>query len=477
MSAKMKRWVASLKSKSMPVLGSVISELNKITESDESSAAQLAEVILRDPNLTSQVLRVANSVQFNYSQQQINTISRAIVLIGLKGVRAICISLLVLDRMLAGENKQQVLKLVAQGFHAAVQAEALVSERGRGNDAEEVFIAALLFNLGEMAFWLAERKPEQHQALLSGDPLQRKHAQKDLLGGSFKELTIELAQHWKLGETLTAALEARPERMPENKKVAAVITGERLSRASLFGWESPQFRKVLAEVAQMQGIAIEQALRDVKAAADRAAEIAVSYGAVDVCPMIPSSVQSTYFAERSPSSKVLKPDTKLQLSVLRELSAAAAEQAHVNTIFQMLLEGLHRGVGLERVAIAFIKGTKATVRYAVGESTERWRENLRFDADPYSENIFTYAMEQGEALWFGLDLVDARAELYTPALQEYLGKLPCFVYTVRIADKPRAFIYADRAFFGGVLNDEQYEAFRHFCGQARLCLNSLAHVR
>jgi len=94
----------------MPVLGDVIVELNKITGSEDADANQLAEVILRDPHLTSHVLRVANSVQYNYSGQQINTVSRAIVLIGLKGMRAICISLLVLDSLLKDKPKEHLLK-------------------------------------------------------------------------------------------------------------------------------------------------------------------------------------------------------------------------------------------------------------------------------------------------------------------------------------------------------------------------------
>jgi len=81
---KLQKWVQELRHKDMPVVGTVIAELNQITGSDASNASELAEVILRDPNLTSHVLRVANSVQYNYSRQKINTISRAIVLIGLK---------------------------------------------------------------------------------------------------------------------------------------------------------------------------------------------------------------------------------------------------------------------------------------------------------------------------------------------------------------------------------------------------------
>ena len=45
-------WVTKLQQQNMPVLGSVITELNAVTGNNESNVNQLAEVILRDPNLT-----------------------------------------------------------------------------------------------------------------------------------------------------------------------------------------------------------------------------------------------------------------------------------------------------------------------------------------------------------------------------------------------------------------------------------------
>src|SRR5690606_2113837 len=93
-------WIRKLTKQNMPVVGKVIAELNTLTGRDDTDVNQLAEVILRDPNLTSHVLRVANSVYFNHSGSSINTVSRAIVLIGLKGMRAICISLLLIDFLL-----------------------------------------------------------------------------------------------------------------------------------------------------------------------------------------------------------------------------------------------------------------------------------------------------------------------------------------------------------------------------------------
>lgn len=467
---KLQKWVDNLRSKNMPVLGTVIAELNQITGSEASNASQLAEVILRDPNLTSHVLRVANSVQYNYSKQKINTISRAIVLIGLKGVRAICISLLILDRFLKDEPKERVMALVAQGFHAGTQAQNLLGSKNP-HEQEEAFIAGLLYNLGEMSYWMSNASKNSHEDMTSSNPKLRKKAIEETIGGSFKLLTKELGKHWKLGETLEEAL--FPGDHP-SEKARAVIAGERVSRAALFGWDSPQVKKVLGEVAKLKGIDLETALVEIRKGADQAASAAISYGAEEVCPMIPSSLKASQIKDVPKRSKIMKPDAKVQLNILRELSTAAREKSDVNTIFQMVLEGMHRGVGLERVAIAFVKGHKLKSKYTIGESTEQWRSNFMFDVGPYTDNVFTYTNDKGDAVWFDEALMKERSDLYADDVVRAIGRYPSLVFPVRVGDRLSAIFYADRFNFGGKLDEEQFESFKHFGTQAQLSLNALS---
>ncbi len=466
-------WISKLQHQNMPVLGSVITELNIVTGNDESNVNQLAEVILRDPNLTAHLLRVANSVQYNYSKTPINTVSRAAVMIGIEGVRSICLSLLLIDSLLSGTQKQRVLELIAQGFHAATQARAMVSKIDEKYE-EEAFIAALLYNLGEMAFWACEELDPENADLMSDDATVRKEAMEVKLGTSFKAITRELARHWKLGGTLESALFPGKEPSP---RVKAVITGERLSRAALSGWDHPDVKETLEEVAELTGISVEQAVSMVKSAADEAAEVALTYGVPDACPLIPSGTQklsSVVDQEENYKSKILKADLGLQLNILRELSNATNDRIDVNTIFQMVLEGMHRGVGLERAVIAFVEGHKLKAKYMLGEGTDHWRSGFLFDIGPYSENIFTYFLERGGAHWITEKMISKKIDLYPENLVRIIGKKPAFIYVLQINDRKVALFYADRSHFGGSLNDDQFESFKHFANQAQINLNLLS---
>lgn len=463
-------WVRKLTRHNMPVVGQTIAELNAIAGNDDADVNQLAEVILRDPNLTSHVLRIANSVHYNYSKFPINTVSRAVVLIGLKGMRAVCISLLLIDSLLSIGPKQRVLQLMAQGLHAATQARELIKLKD-DEAGEEVFIAALLFNLGEMAFLAHEKITDANRELLHEDPKVRKEAMENILGTSFKSITRSLAKHWKLGDTLEKSL--YPGKEP-GAKVEAVVIGERMSRAALQGWDSPAVKKVLEEMARYSYLTSEQSLQLAQDSAEKAAEVALQFGAVQACPLIPGKAHQAGVAAAAKSSKVLKGDAQLQLNILRELSAAASEKIDINMLFQMVIEGMHRGIGLERVAIAFVQNHRCKAKYMLGEGTETWRARFDFDVGPYSDNIFVHATEVESALWLDPAFIAERAELYSTDIIKVVGKFPALVCALRVNGRVPAIFYADRADFGGKITQDQFEAFRHFAAQAQLNLNILS---
>jgi hypothetical protein len=257
-------------------------------------------------------------------------------------------------------------------------------------------------------------------------------------------------------------------------KARAVITAERLSRASRFGWESPQFKKVLKEVSEYKGVDLEQSLQEIKKAADKASKIAIDYGAAKVCPMIPSSVDKAYFREKEELVSAFKPNPQVQLNILRELGSAAKDGIDVNTIFQMVLEGMHRGVGLERVAVGLINGHKVQAKYALGEGVDHWRESFLFDVGPYTDNVFTYAIENSGSVWVSKETITRCPELFPDDVGRILGKQPCLVFILKVGSRNAAVFYADRGLSGEALNQEQYDSFKHFADQAQFNLNLLS---
>lgn len=145
-------WIERLNQSELPALASVVKDLQRLAAHEHASVQQLADVLLRDASLTSKVLRVGNSSYYNPSRETIKTISRAIVMIGFENVRLISLSVTLIDSLLARAPREQLLELLARSFHAAVQARNIAGYVLSRHE-EEVFIAALLYNVGELAFW------------------------------------------------------------------------------------------------------------------------------------------------------------------------------------------------------------------------------------------------------------------------------------------------------------------------------------
>ncbi len=464
----LKAWITKLASHYMPVAGQVIAELNALTGSDDSTLHQLSEVILRDPHLTSHVLRVANSVYFNQHKATINTVSRAVTLIGLKGMRAISISVLLMDALLKKGPKERLLQVMAQGFHAANQAKNLVL-RFDEHAAEEVFVAALLFNLGEMAFWSSEAMSDDKKDLLLADDKLRAAATERYLGTSFRAISLGLAKHWKLGDTLIEALKPGDE---VSTKAQIVILGERLAKAAPKGWDSPDVQAVLNDMAQLAGVDETVAKSWALDAAEQAAEVALRYGAASVCPLIPN--RELVMGGQLPKTqvgRVLQADAQLQLSILRELSAASSEALDVNTIFQMVLEGMHRGIGLERVAIAFIQHHRVKAKFALGQGTDDWRNCFDFDASPFGDNLFIQAITQGGCSHFDAHTPE---HLWSNEVQRVLDCVPCLVFVLQVNGRKPALFYADRGGYGGKITQDHIDSFSHFATQAQTNLSKTA---
>lgn len=153
------RFIHQLTNKHMPVFPNTMLEINQILEQEDSAAVDVAQVILRDAALTSRLLKMANSVYYNPQGHHINTVSRALMLLGFEQVKVLALTLVLIDSLKATKRHDKVLKEMAVSLHAAVQAQNMAT-LCHSETPEDIFIAALLSRLGHLTFWaFADEKP------------------------------------------------------------------------------------------------------------------------------------------------------------------------------------------------------------------------------------------------------------------------------------------------------------------------------
>ncbi|WP_437883384.1 HDOD domain-containing protein [Pseudomonas sp. LRF_L74] len=474
-STGLRAWMDRLNEAELPALAAVIQDLQRLSEADKSSVQQLAAVLLRDATLTSKVLRVGNSVYYNPSQESIRTISRAIVLIGFDSVRLISLSVCLIDSLLSKSPREQLRGLLARSFHAAVQARNIAGQRLPGRQ-EEVFIAALLHQIGELAFWgCGGEQADELAALLEQASVQPGQAVLDVLGVSFRQLTQELVKSWNLGDIASLAQSGAAQSDPA---VRAVTLGTRISEAALQGWSSPAMAALVEQLARLLGISEDAALQQVLASADEAVEVATTFGASKLCDLIPSTDPELIQAQRQAQTvELLQPDLTILQQAAQDLALMVSDRADVGLVLDTALKGLHQGAGLERVMLAVLAEQQSCFRAkrVAGEGTQQWMEGFRLPAAQDSEvNVFGYALRHREAIWMGVPASYNLNELVTLPMRQMLGQGMFFIAPLMAGKREIGVLYADCRVSGRPLTQEQFAAFQRFTQLTGRCLEAIS---
>ena len=462
----LKAWVQHISQMELPSLSNVLQELNRITEDNQSSVQELADVILKDASMTAQVLRVANSVQFNPGGQTIHTISKAIIQIGFNEIKAISLSVLIIDTLLERTaNDTLLLNTIARSFHAAVQAKNIAYNLAT-EKREEIFIAALLYHLGEMAF-LACQSPqvEEYIRQIEQHPEEKQAICLDVLGVGFKSITKALCKEWDLGTLVIQALD-RPDHPTRN--VAAVIMGEAISQTVTKGWQSREMRRLVNQVGRFTGLNEQKTEDLIFAGADEASAVAKTYGAEKICHLLPSSA---HLRDLKPEESVST--SQLQLKFLHELADLTLEKADINRIFLTVIQGLSRGVLMKRSAVVLFDMQREYLeaRYFFGRNTEHWKEQFRMpvmDSD-YAKDVFSIALNQFKSVWLGQD--ESLEKYRYQALKKILPQGDCFIAPITYHNRNIGVLYGDGN--GDPLSDSQFNDFSLFAKQTNLSLSVL----
>lgn len=207
-----------MRSKSdFPALSASVARVQALSESETDSLQSLCDEILKDVALTQKLLRVVNTAHYRRAgSDPISTISRAVSLIGVGGVRNLALSLMLLDHMQDQGHAHQL----KQAFLHTVMAGTLASELAvNPREAEEVFVGALFRRLGWLlvAFYLPDDAEQIRQR--GGEPGLASTADsarivQQVLGVGLEALADHVGREWGLPADLLASMRSPGEVVP-----------------------------------------------------------------------------------------------------------------------------------------------------------------------------------------------------------------------------------------------------------------------
>ena len=223
----------------LPSLGSINSALRELLSADNRYAAQISDVIRRDPSLTARLLRLVNSVYYGFNSR-INSIEEAVFYLGVRQIRQLATVTPIIEdfQRIAGKT-QFPWRLFWQHCisTAILKRETLNSEKSTGDEAD--YVAGLIHDVGKIA--MASVFPAHFttiQQRLEAEPTELLALEVEVLGIDHAELGGLYLEYHNLPDVLIEA--ARCHHDPAKavlhpEVVAAVQLADRLARFSKIG--------------------------------------------------------------------------------------------------------------------------------------------------------------------------------------------------------------------------------------------------
>ena len=397
-----------------PALATSITRIQALSGSESESLHTLCDEILKDVALTQKLLRVVNTTHYRRaSTDPISTVSRAVSLIGLAGVRNLALSLMLLEHM---EDKVHAQQLKVE-FLRTVMAGTLASELShQSRDAEEAFLGALFRNLGRLlvAFYLPE-DAEQIRALTTvsdeqPEPLSDAQASVKVLGVSHEQLAGHIGQSWGLpdgllacmrspeGRVPTRSLAARPERLWWLASMANEVA------QTMLDTEPVKLGDALTKLARTYATSLDLTSDDVSQAAARArkrlTELTQALN-LNVPAQSPGErLLDTFYVDAPNSGQTdgptpdalglgddtgtLAPDlpppavdaTSILTNGIQDITNSLVESFRLNDVLQMILETMLRALNCRRVVFCLrdARTGQLTGRLGLGEGADVVRD-------------------------------------------------------------------------------------------------------
>lgn len=156
-----------------PALSAQVARILRLTGSETESLNRLAEEIMQDVGLTHKLLRMVNAAHFTSAAGGgIGTVSRAVALVGVAGIRNLVLSALLLEHM---GDKAHAARIQHEYLRALMAGSLARELTPLARESEEAFLAGMLRNLGRLltAYYFPEEALQIHHQMPSGEGTAR----------------------------------------------------------------------------------------------------------------------------------------------------------------------------------------------------------------------------------------------------------------------------------------------------------------
>lgn len=393
----------------LPGFSKVVGAIIGAMRGDDDREFNMTRTVLQDPALTQKVLRLANSAMYSVFGQGINTVSKAVIVLGTETIGHLALGLKLIDGLSDASSdsaaaRNELEKAVLAG-HIARQVVSTASTR----DAEEAVVCSMLHSLGRMmtTFYLPERWQEV-QTRMRETGADEMDAAAQVFGLGLDEVGRLAARQWGLPADIVRTLQDMPpkpvgEPLDHVDWVAAVSTLSSHCAAALCNDEQDAdeaLHKLAGGYADMLGMEVTQVL----SAVETAQRTAVAEDAVAVRPLKrgePRMESGGRKPSNAPTSPVGKPGDAAAILTRGVTDIRGAMQSASTTqLLTMALETVYQGLGFSR-AVAFLRNQdrqQYSARMCFGDGLQELMPRLVF-GDAYQPDVFHAALANDKMIF------------------------------------------------------------------------------
>ncbi|MCK4744338.1 MAG: HDOD domain-containing protein [Sulfuriflexus sp.] len=190
----------------LPIFSASLNKIRRVSKDEDSDAMSLAVEVMKDANLVTKLLQLANSPYYNRGFGKIASVSRSVILLGFETISSLCLTLKLIDSFNSEHPSVDMNLMLVNAFLTAGMAREIAEKAGI-KDVEESYICGLLHGLGEIivAYALPEKYDDMSRQSRETDVSWGKIQQQEL-GGSFYLIGRKLAEQWGFGNSVVKTM-------------------------------------------------------------------------------------------------------------------------------------------------------------------------------------------------------------------------------------------------------------------------------
>jgi eukaryotic-like serine/threonine-protein kinase len=487
-----------------PAMSESIIKIQKIASSEKENVSTITNEVLKDVALTNKLLKMVNSAY--YAQRgEVSTVSRAVTLIGLNGIRNMSLSMVLLESM---QDKGHASQL-REDFLRSMLAGTVASEMCRiSRDSEYAFLGALFRNLGRMltSFYFPDESQQIKNLISTRGPginakpftnplagidskqplLSESQAAMRVLGITFEDLGLGVAKLWGLPQDIQGCIsrvEQDPPRRPaanEAQKTIWLAMAANEIADQLLVSEPGNCAASIEKVAQKYKIVLsakssefhdattssQKKMREMANAMDMkiypGSRIERLLGGSHPEPKEAASSGSITQFQLQAASKPVQDGCDIGIqdiqneipSISQRLAAgiqdatnAMVEDFKLTDVVRMILETMYRSLNFDRIIFCMIdpKSQIVKARFGLGKNIESQLQIFKFNLGAQEPNLFEQICNKGSDTLIS-DASEAQVSSRIPEWHKSAFKAQALLLLpLQIKGKPFGLIYADKA--------------------------------